>query len=67
MKDFLIVLGSGEVEGEILKKWPLLQGLSAFEDFDSLLFSGILFVDAERIELEFSLKIFFISTKIGLS
>ncbi len=67
MKDFLIVLGSGEVEGEILKEWPLLQGLSAFEDFDSLLFSGVLLVDAEGIELEFGLKIFFIGTKMGLS
>jgi hypothetical protein len=67
MKDFLIVLGSGEVEGEILKQRPLLQSLSAFEDFYSFLFSGVLFVDAEGVEFEFSLNINFCNTRTGLS
>jgi hypothetical protein len=67
LKDLLIVLGSGEVEGEILKQRPLLQGLTAFEDFYRFLFSGVLFIDAEGVEFEFSLNINFGGTRTSLS
>jgi hypothetical protein len=67
MKDLLIVLRSSEVKGEILKQRPFLQGLSAFEDFYSFLYSGVLFVDAEGVEFDFSLNINIGGTRTGLS